>query len=289
MTSPQALTPSARSLMGEGILLALATAVGWTLAFTYEAGYLAWYGVPAWFVQVSAERILLTASALAGVFLFIRFFLWGLPNKPWWALAVVAWRPALLGFLMFGLVINIEWRWGYHLLLAVPVLIPLAVLLLSHVQADVIAPLLRHEGPPLLRWQQELEKRPTAKPTLAGEYLDTRLAQLYGFAVPLTLTILPMALIALYQIGVADARGAAIQLYVDYPAPCIVVRPYDESLICVSVDTSTHTVLPSLTLVAIGGNDVSLRQMTPYILRTAYDSTRSRKVFRANMFSKRPN
>jgi hypothetical protein len=238
------------------ILVLLLTVGGYTVAFTYQAGYLAYFGVPSYFAEVSARELLLCAGALAGLLFlayngFIAFaavwpasvprnagaaialfaflwiqevsFLWlyGAQLMLWvWATAIIG----LLTFMMFGLpLFTCPMTPGY----------------LAKVEASINAA------------RKHVSQRPP------------KLLHRVPFQATLTVGVIYFILTTVNALGRYKARTCDVFLVEQAADPCVVLRSMSDGLLCAAFNAERHAANGIYRFLKPEGAELRLEQVGP--------------------------
>ncbi len=251
-----------RRIVGEGALLALATASAYLLAFYYERGYASYFGIPADLIAVDLRSLLLFGAAFVSLavilLLVMNFLVMTFPSKAHPGLKRTLFTVGFFSiacFIPVGLYgIDRPEKWWWVLILYIPFLFfqfvyPLFAARREHGYLNKLAAVHASD-----------DRRPD---------LATAAAARFGMT--------PVVLVSLLLIGIATAPlagGAAAMkrtsfLILGSKPPRVVLRTYGDTLVCALADLEKHEVSADFLLIKVGDNSypLMLQDVGPLVLQ----------------------
>jgi hypothetical protein len=241
MDSTQPSQPHFR--LTEAMQLAAITFAGYGCAFSYEAGYLGWFGVPYWFVRLDLIHVLLTISAVWLVLMPMLNYSRLFPSSL--LLLLIQWFPPIAAVVL-GLVISwyMPHKLSWTLAAAVFMVLVFEGFGLASLYALVVRPIRLHKtsGDWIERWKLGARDYYVAlfrfQVGTVGERLATKGEQLVGPALMQSAWSLVALLAGLNLLGTYRAENQVQFTLLRRPVPCFALRRYGEGILCVDVDTA---------------------------------------------------
>jgi hypothetical protein len=191
--------------------------LGYCYAFAFEFGYLHHFGFPYWLIHLSLQQVIVAISLLVFVVLLSSVVFTLLPERTRYPAFLAIQNAQLLPlFLSFR---ELDWRW-------LPTMPDWAKLILLATAFALIVYLSRLVA---RRLTSALERA-------SARY---RIAKPAMVLVIISLTLAPLSL---YGIGTFIAQEQVWYEVVASPERCVVIRGYDENVICAPFDPASHAV-----------------------------------------------
>jgi hypothetical protein len=280
-SSPVTPLRDRKRLLTEGMMLAVIPFLGYTYAFVHEAGMNYRFGVPLWLIRLDLSHVLIASAVLLLGWMLLWNFLDLLPNRPWHVLVYLLIEPVMgIGCGLYLLLRN-QWHWTLR---SVGAAIFPALILYLGIGAfvrHIILPLVRHPDLPSWwdRWRRKMHRSlPSQATTVAGVLIRSDNTDM----LLLTNLFLFVAFVigfAVFALGYRQSHSETDFLLTVDKTPCIVLRRYGESLVCVPVDTVRHQTFGSLRLLPTTDSSRTMRWVTISGLRTPIDTSRAKALW----------
>lgn len=236
----------------EGLVLAVLPALGSAAAIAYEAGYLAWFGIPLEFAEITLLRIVGTTVALsffiAVVLQFFSFYLKvyaGTQNVAGKIVIRAFMYGALVAMFLFLLPSSSPNRYFFVL-----------VLIVANLALNFLPPLFRDNKP--VRYLTALEQQEREDGRRSGQD-DRALAPYFALAL--------WALGVVFIIGSFNAGDNSERYVVDGEPDTLFVRRYGDYVIVKKFDPDTQTLKPPFEVRKLAENGALKLQRLKVVLQ----------------------
>lgn len=217
--------------------------LGYFYSFLYQLGYLHFFRLPYWLVQVGFSQVAFVILLLLFVLGYAYMGLRTLPAGPYWGLIAAVGSVVAPSILLWGLMRMAVWYTPLAIFIFTVFGLLCGLWLLLAIVNDLLGPLAKHKGGLLERYQAHLLDDPP-RGDLANEVIDKALIS--GKLVPAHLVVIwvgfMLAPFVAYHAGKHSARREHQWLIA--PGRCVVVAPHDGRFICAKLVRDGAAVLP---------------------------------------------
>ncbi len=252
MTSPHDLTAAdttkapPRLGLTEGMILAAIPFAGYLLAFAYESGYVARFGVPIWLIRIELTHVFIISALIGTAYMLWLGTVSALPDRRWKPLlahliAPIGWVGVAYLFAM-----RAAGTTGGPATIAIALVVASLAFAAGSFILGIILPIVRFKDIDswLDRLQRQVNRDVEAMRHTALEGMLARdpTGRLFSRMSALYLIVV-VAPALCYFLGTYNAFTQMRFLLVK-SVPCVAIRQYGDATICVGVDTLQRRLQP---------------------------------------------
>jgi len=240
-------TSNYRKWLSDGILIALATLLGYLIAYRYESGYMSFFGVPDDFIEINLIRVLIAGFTIFSVLLtfivMIEGLLFLLPKDlGFFTRPLLKLSPFLLAVVISLLTYGLEWRKYIFLL----------ILLIIFSFLEFVFPLLSQKE--VKGYREKL----IAQDKYDTERISTRfISHFYENVERPTIFIFAIILFVVLfaaTFGESKAMRQIDYLTINTSPEAVVIRTYGDKLICLPFDRKSKEFKKRFFVIKIADN-----------------------------------
>ena len=262
----------------EAVLIAGVPFLGYSIAFAYETGLIGRYGLPLWITRPDISHVLFATGFLGTLFVALIQLARVLPNRPWMALFVVSFLPAVFAIPLYALLRLTEWVPGRHLEVPIGVVAVFTIVIVVALWFDVIKPVITRENGTW--WDSWRVRAEVITGRLNASLLDSYLrdsptrVRLFQLA-----ALLYVCISVGWYVGDSNSRRQREFALSSSSPPCVALERYGDGIVCVLVDTLHRQALQAFRLIPFSDPKETFQMVSLGPLRTLRDAAESRKRF----------